>query len=159
MEADPTEVRTSAKPLEAVKQESRDNQAVITPGKKAQEEVGTSKGASSSGQENPGQTGVEPEQGEYWQYSQEEWEQWEKEKQAYRRTHRQWRKSDEGLVCPKAPARAKGSAKALKRKAEPSSQWRPVKLVEAQPSRLPPPPPAESESKNLGRGAAKRGKA
>ena len=49
----PTEVRTSAKPLEAVKQESRDNQAVITPGKKAQEEVGTSKGASSSGQENP----------------------------------------------------------------------------------------------------------
>ena len=39
VEADPTEVRTSAKPLE-----SRDNQAVITPGKKAQEEVGTSKG-------------------------------------------------------------------------------------------------------------------
>ena len=76
MEADPTEVRTSAKPLEAVKQESRGNQAVTTPGKKAQEEVGTSKGASSSGQENPGQTGVEPEQGEYWQYSQEEWEQW-----------------------------------------------------------------------------------
>ena len=57
VEADPTEVRTSAKPLEAVKQESRDNQAVITPGKKAQEEVGTSQGASSSGQENPGQTG------------------------------------------------------------------------------------------------------
>ena len=74
VEADPTEVRTSAKPLEAVKQESRDNQAVTTPGKTAQEEVGTSKGASSSGQENPGQTGVEPEQGEYWQYSQEDWE-------------------------------------------------------------------------------------
>ena len=35
VEADPTEVRTSAKPLEAVKQESRDNQAVTTPGKTA----------------------------------------------------------------------------------------------------------------------------
>ena len=33
VEADPTEVRTSAKPLEAVKQESRNNQAVTTPGK------------------------------------------------------------------------------------------------------------------------------
>ena len=146
MEADPTEVRTSAKPLEAVKQESRDNQAVTTPGKKAQEEVGTSKGASSSGQENPGQTGVEPEQGEYWQYSQEEWEQWEKEKQAYRRTHRQWRKSDEDLYAQRRRP-GKREREALKRKAEPSSQWRPVKLVEAQPSRLPPPPPQSPRAK------------
>ena len=146
VEADPTEVRTSAKSLEAVKQESRDNQAVITPGKKAQEEVGTSKGASSSGQENPGQTGVEPEQGEYWQYSQEEWEQWEKEKQAYRRTHRQWRKSDEDLYAQRRRP-GKRERKALKRKAEPSSQWRPVKLVEAQPSRLPPPPPQSPRAK------------
>ena len=110
VEADPTEVRTSAKPLEAVKQESRDNQAVTTPGKKAQEEVGTSKGASSSGQENPGQTGVEPEQGEYWQYSQEEWEQWEKEKQAYRRTHRHGGNPTKTCM-PKGAGRAKGSAK------------------------------------------------
>ena len=146
VEADPTEVRTSAKPLEVVKQESRDNQAVITPGKKAQEEVGTSKGASSSGQENPGQTGVEPEQGEYWQYSQEEWEQWEKEKQAYRRTHRQWRKSDEDLYAQRRRP-GKREREALKRKAEPSSQWRPVKLVEAQPSRLPPPPPQSPRAK------------
>ena len=146
VEADPTEVRTSAKPLEEVKQESRDNQAVTTPGEKAQEEVGTSKGASSSGQENPGQTGVEPEQGEYWQYSQEEWEQWEKEKQAYRRTHRQWRKSDEDL-CAQRRRPGKREREALKRKAEPSSQWRPVKLVEAQSSRLPPPPPQSPRAK------------
>ena len=67
VKAEPTEVRTSAKPLEEVRQESRDNQEVTTPGDKAQEEVGTSKGASSS-QENPGQTGNEPEQGEYWAF-------------------------------------------------------------------------------------------
>ena len=155
MEADPTEVRTSAKPLEAVKQESRDNQAVTTPGKTAQEEVGTSKGASSSGQENPGQTGVEPEQGEYWQYSQEEWEQWEKEKQAYRRTHRQWRKSDEDLYAQRRRP-GKREREALKRKAESmeaSETGRSAAVTAAASS------PARSESKNLGRGAANRGKA
>ena len=106
-------MRTSAKPLEVVQARIQGQPGGDEPlVKKAQEEVGTSKGASSSGQENPGQTGVEPEQGEYWQYSQEEWEQWEKEKQAYRRTHRQWRKIRRRLVCPKAPAGQKGARSA-----------------------------------------------
>ena len=144
VKAEPTEVRTSAKPLEEV-QDSRDNQEVTAPGDKAQEEVGTSKGASSS-QESPGQTGNEPEQGEYWQYSQEEWQQWEKEKQAYRRTYRQWRKSDEDLYAQRRRP-GKREREALKRNAEPSSQWRPVTLVEAQPSRLPPPPPQSPRTK------------
>ena len=156
VKAEPTEVRTSAKPLEEVQQESRDNQEVTTPGDKAQEEVGTSKGASSSGQENPGQAGVEPEQGDYWRYSQEEWQQWEKEKQAYRRTYRQWRKTDEDL-CAQRRRPGKREREALKRKAEPSMEasdtGRSAAVKAAASS------PAESESKNLGRGAAKRGKA
>ena len=112
VEADPTEVRTSAKPLEEVKQESRHNQAVTTPGEKAQEEVGTSKGASSSGQENPGQTGVEPEQGEYWQYSQEEWEQWEKREASLSQDVPPVAEIRRRLVCPKAPAGQKGARSA-----------------------------------------------
>ena len=147
VEADPTEVRTSAKPLEAVKQESRDNQAVITPGKKAQEEVGTSKGASSSGQENPGQTGVEPEQGEYWQYSQRRvGTVGKREASLSQGRTANGGKSDEDLYAQRRRP-GKREREALKRKAEPSSQWRPVKLVEAQPSRLPPPPPQSPRAK------------
>ena len=50
------------------------------------------------------------------------------------------------LVCPRRRP-GKREREALKRKAEPSSQWRPVKLVEAQPSRLPPPPPQSPRAK------------
>ena len=108
VEADPTEVRTSAKPLEAVKQESRDNQAVITPHKKR---CGTSKGASSSGQENPGQTGVEPEQGEYWQYSQGLVGTVGKREASLSQDAPPMAEIRRRLVCPKAPAGQKGSAK------------------------------------------------
>ena len=110
VEADPTEVSTSAKPLEAVKQESRDNQAVTTPGKTAQEEVGTSKGASSSGQENPGQTGVEPEQGEYWQYSKKSGNSGKKRSKPI--AGRTANGGNPTKTCmPKGAGRAKGSAK------------------------------------------------
>ena len=40
-----------------------------------------------------------------------------------------------------------GGHKGARSAAEPSSQWRPVKLVEAQPSRLPPPPPQSPRAK------------
>ena len=108
VKAEPTEVRTSAKPLEEV-QDSRDNQEVTAPGDKAQEEVGASKGASSS-QESPGQTGNEPEQGEYWQYSQEEWQQ--REKRSKPIAGRTANGGNPTKTCtPKGAGRAKGSAK------------------------------------------------
>ena len=131
---------------------------MITPGKKAQEEVGTSKGASSSGQENPGQTGVEPEQGEYWQYSQEEWEQWDKREASLSQDATANGGIRRRLVSPKAPP-GKREREALKRKGgafksmEASETGRSAAVTAAASS------PPGSESKNLGRGAAKRGKA
>ena len=55
---------------------------------------------------------LEPEQGEYWQYSQEEWEQWEKREASLS----QGRTANGGnptktFVCPKAPAGQKGARK------------------------------------------------